>query len=98
MDRGDWWLPIAQNLAILKLAGLLVITVGVGWCFTLDALSYVAVLIALALMRPAELYRHSPKPRGRGEVRAGMRYISRMTPFPEGWVVREGCSVHATPS
>src|SRR5213075_2294015 len=37
------------------LAGLLVVTVGFGWCFTLDAVSYVAVLVALWMMRPDEL-------------------------------------------
>ena len=65
------------------LAGLLVVTVGYGWCFALDSLSYVAVLIALALMRPAELYRHAPKPRGKGEVRAGFRYIGTL---PQLWI------------
>ena len=39
------------------LAGLLIVTVGYGWCFTADAVSYVAVLTALALMRTAELRR-----------------------------------------
>ena len=65
------------------LAGLLVVTVGYGWCFTIDALSYVAVLIALAMMRPAELYRRPPKPRGKGEVRAGLRYIGTL---PQLWI------------
>src|SRR4051812_5853447 len=37
------------------LAGLLVTTVGYGWCFTVDGLSYIAVLIGLYLMNPAEL-------------------------------------------
>ncbi len=33
------------------LAGLLIVSVGYGWCFALDAASYVAVLICLFLMR-----------------------------------------------
>src|SRR3954453_13056048 len=37
------------------LAGLLVATVGYGWCFTLDGLSYVAVIAALWMMNTAEL-------------------------------------------
>ncbi|HET7094616.1 MAG TPA: MFS transporter, partial [Thermomicrobiales bacterium] len=39
------------------LAGLLVVTLGYGWCFAADAVSYLAVLWCLFLMRPAELYR-----------------------------------------
>ena len=59
------------------LAGLLVVTVGFGWCFTIDALSYLVVLAALGLMRPAELHRAPPVPREQGAVRAGLRYLGR---------------------
>jgi MFS family permease len=57
------------------LAGLLVVTVGYGWCFTVDAISYVAVLWALWAMRPEELRRTPPAPRAKGEVREGLRYV-----------------------
>lgn len=57
------------------LAGLLVVTLGYGWCFTLDATSYVAVILCLVMMRPAELYRQPLKPRTKGAVREGLRYI-----------------------
>jgi MFS family permease len=65
------------------LAGLLIVTLGFGWCFTLDALSYVAVLVALAMMRPTELRRVPVTPRGRGQVRAGMRYVRNV---PDLWL------------
>jgi MFS family permease len=57
------------------LAGLLVVTLGFGWCFTIDAITYLAVLFCLCLMRPAELHREPPRPRTKGEVRAGVRYV-----------------------
>jgi MFS family permease len=57
------------------LAGLLVVTVGFGWCFTVDAISYVFVLAALWLMRPRELRRIPSRPRQRGEIRAAFRYL-----------------------
>jgi MFS family permease len=57
------------------LAGLLVVTVGFGWCFTVDAASYIFVIAALALMRPSELQRVPPRPRTRGDARAAMRYV-----------------------
>lgn len=60
------------------LAGLLVVTLGYGWCFTLDAISYLAVLFCLYIMRPAELYRQPRKPRAKGEVSEGLRYVMSM--------------------
>ena len=65
------------------LAGLLVVTLGYGWCFTIDAVTYLAVLLCLYLMRPAELHREPPKPRMKGEVRAGVRYVLSM---PALWI------------
>lgn len=58
-----------------SIAGILIAGIGVGPCFIVNAASYVAVLIALALMRHNELH---PEPRvGRepGQIRAGMRYV-----------------------
>ena len=57
------------------LAGALVVTVGYGWPFVIDGLSYVAVIAGLVLMRPAELNRTVPMARARGQVREGLRYI-----------------------
>ena len=56
------------------IAGLLVSTVGFGWAFLGDGLSYLAVLGALWAMRTEELLPAPPTERGRGQVRAGMRY------------------------
>ena len=60
------------------LAGLLATTLGFGWCFTLDAASYIAVIIGIVMMRPAELYRRPAKPRTNREVREGFSYILSM--------------------
>jgi hypothetical protein len=60
------------------LAGLLISTVGFGWCFTIDAASYVFVIVALAMMRPGELFRVATPERAKGAVRAGFRYLARM--------------------
>lgn len=58
------------------LAALLIVTVGYGWSFTVDAISYVAVLVALWAMRESELRPVIRTPRGRGQVRAGLRYVA----------------------
>jgi MFS family permease len=65
------------------LAGLLAVTVGYGWCFTIDAASYLAVLYCFFLMHPAELHRRPPRPRTKGEVREGLRYALSM---PVLWI------------
>ncbi|MEO7397985.1 MAG: MFS transporter [Ilumatobacteraceae bacterium] len=57
------------------LAGLLIHTVGYGWTFAADGLSYVAVIVGLAMMRTTELRPHTVTPRGKGQVREGMRYV-----------------------
>jgi MFS family permease len=65
------------------LAGVLIVTVGYGWSFTTDAISYLAVLVALAMMRPSELRVLPPMPKQKGQVRAGLRYIGSV---PELWI------------
>jgi len=65
------------------LAGLLVSTVGYTWCFLGDGLSYIAVLVSLYMMRTEELRPAPPAARGKGQVRAGLRYVREK---PDLWV------------
>lgn len=65
------------------LAGLLIKTVGYGWCFTVDGLSYIAVIGSLWMMRPAELRTPPVTPRAKGQVRAGLRYVRTV---PDLWI------------
>jgi MFS family permease len=65
------------------LAGLLVSTVGFGWAFLGDGLSYIAVLAALAMMRPAELRPAPVTPKAKGQIREGFRYVRSV---PDLWV------------
>lgn len=59
------------------IAGLLVTTVGFGWCFLSDGLSYLAVLAALWMMRTEDLRRPPVTPKAKRQVRAGLRYARR---------------------
>jgi MFS family permease len=57
------------------IAGILIATVGSGWCFLINALSFGFVLTSLRLMNTAEL---TPAPRVsrlRGQLREGFRYV-----------------------
>ena len=65
------------------LAGLLVVTLGYGWCFSIDATSYLVVIGCIVPMRHAELHRQARGPRAKGEVRAGLRYVASV---PVLWV------------
>jgi MFS family permease len=56
------------------LAGLLVATVGFGWCFLADGLSYLAVLWGLWMMRTEELHPSPVTPKAKRQVREGLRY------------------------
>jgi MFS family permease len=57
-------------------AGVLIVTVGIAACFLFNAASYVALLAALALMRPQELDRAERQPRRRGQLREGFTYAA----------------------
>jgi len=56
------------------LGGVLIAGVGVAPCFFLNAASFVAVIVALALMHTGELLRGAPLAREPGQIRAGLRY------------------------
>ncbi len=57
------------------LAGVLITTVGFGWAFVVDAVSYLAVLECLRRMKPEELRRPRTTGRSKGQLRAGVAYI-----------------------
>ncbi len=61
------------------LAGLLIVGVGIGWCFVINAFSYLALITALLLMDQGRLHTAEPKKREPGQLRAGLRYV-RSTP------------------
>jgi MFS family permease len=73
---------VAMNMARVfggALGGVIAAGIGLTMCFTLNAVSFGAVLISLALMRTAELYPARKIARKKGQVRAGLRYV-RGTP------------------
>ena len=61
------------------LAGLLIAGFGVVPCFALNALTFVAMIVALWGMDPRSLHVEPAAPREPGAIRAGLRYV-RATP------------------
>lgn len=59
------------------LAGLLIAWVGTGWVFMINALSFAATILALARMRTGQLQPVTRAERGRGQIRAAVRYVRR---------------------
>ncbi|MET9427357.1 MULTISPECIES: MFS transporter [unclassified Streptomyces] len=57
-------------------AGALIASIGSGWAFLVNALSFLAPLTALLMMRTGELYKSARAPRGKGQLREGLRYVA----------------------
>ena len=57
------------------IGGVLILTLGVATCFFVNAASYAAVIVALALMRRADLFSKPGVVRAKGQVREGLRYV-----------------------
>ena len=57
------------------IAGGAIATVGVGVCFLANAVSFLAVLAALALIRTGELHPAPPVAHEPGQLRAGFHYV-----------------------
>jgi len=70
---------ILINLARIAgpaLAGLLIAGVGLAPCFIINGLSFGAVVLMLAMMRPGELLRSPPVPAEKGQIMEGFRYVA----------------------
>jgi MFS family permease len=73
----------AARLLGPSIGGVIIAAVGEGWCFTLDAVSYLAVIASLLLMRLAA---RAPRVKSREarmlqELRAGWAYVSGSPPI-----------------
>jgi MFS family permease len=70
---------IVQSARIVgpAIAGLLIAAFGVGPCFAVNALSFLAMIGALLLMDPAQLRAAPAGGREPGAIRAGLRYVRR---------------------
>ncbi len=58
-------------------AGALIVSVGTGWCFLINAFSFGFVLLSLRAIRSDELFPAPRAPRQRGQIREGFRYVGR---------------------
>ncbi len=57
------------------IAGVAIGSVGTGWVFLANAMSYVAVVVGLSLMRSSELFPSKRVARAKGQTREGLAYV-----------------------
>ena len=56
-------------------AGLVIASIGTGWAFLVNGVSFAAVLVSLFLLRTSELHANVRAHRTQGGVAAGVRYV-----------------------
>ncbi|WP_327350638.1 MFS transporter [Streptomyces sp. NBC_01304] len=66
----------AARLIGPAVAGLVIHAVGTGWAFAANAVSFLAVLAALALMRVGELHEGRKVAKAKGQLREGLHYVA----------------------
>ena len=64
----------ASRIVGPAIGGVIITAFGLGVCFLVNAASYLAVIVALAMMRTDELAPSPAVARSKGQVRAGFRY------------------------
>jgi len=63
-----------------SIGGIIIAAVGEGWCFLIDAISYLAVIWSLIAMRVTRAERRSHETTLLEELRAGVQYVTRFPP------------------
>jgi len=103
-DRSDVPNAIALNSSMVNgsrvigpaVGGVIIAAVGEGWCFAIDAVSYVGVLISLAMMR-LEPRPHPPGMPLLDDLRSGFRYVRDSVPIRSGLMLLAVVSTAGVP-
>lgn len=88
-DRADLPNAIALNSSMVNgsriigpsIGGVVIAAVGEGWCFMIDAISYLAVIASLLAMRVSRKPRRQIEGSVVDELRAGFAYVSQSAPM-----------------
>ena len=87
-DRDDLPNAIALNSSMINasriigpsVGGVLIATLGEGWCFGADAISYIAVILSLLMMRRTPVQKAHVDTRMLEELRTGWKYVAGFPP------------------
>ncbi|MFC6356501.1 MFS transporter [Luethyella okanaganae] len=66
----------AARLIGPAVAGFLIVLIGSGWVFVVNAFTFIGVLVSLAMLDTATLRRLPRMPRARGQFAGGFRYVA----------------------
>jgi len=89
VDKEDFMNAIALNSTIFNgarvlgpaVAGMLIAGIGEGWCFFANAVSYIAVIIGLLMMRVTHVQIEERKEAGLRNLLEGFTYVRKMRPI-----------------
>jgi MFS family permease len=104
-DRADLANAIALNSTMMNgsriigpaIGGILIAAFGEGWCFLVDAVSYLFAIATLLMMRlPLRIDRRH-ETHVLGELRAGFEYVARSRPIRTALIVLSIVSAMAMP-
>ncbi|HEX6533273.1 MAG TPA: MFS transporter [Gemmatimonadaceae bacterium] len=87
----------ASRIVGPSIGGMLIAAFGEGWCFMIDAISYVAVIISLLAMRIARTPRGRAETRLIEELRTGFDYVRHSLPIRSALVLLAVVSTMAIP-
>jgi MFS family permease len=104
-DRADLPNAIALNSSMVNasriigpsIGGIIIAAVGEGWCFALDAVSYLAVIASLLAMRLVARARPRRNTRMREEMAAGFRYVTGFVPVRSALLLLSLVSIMGMP-
>lgn len=88
VSRDDLMNAIALNSSMFNgarvvgpaVAGVVVAAIGEGWCFFANAVSYVAVITGLVMMRMERRQRHSQMPSAMSQIKEGFGFVASERP------------------
>ena len=104
-DRADLPNAIALNSSMVNasriigpsIGGVIIAAVGEGWCFALDAVSYLAVIGSLLAMHVAKRALPKRTTRMREELATGFRYVTSFVPVRSALLLLSLVSIMGMP-
>ena len=104
-DRADLPNAIALNSSMVNasrilgpsIGGIIIAAVGEGWCFTLDAISYLAVIASLVAMDVIPRIKPKRDSRVLAEMRIGFQYVSTFVPVRSALILLSLVSILGMP-
>ena len=88
---------IATGYGMAALGKVIIAVAGEGWCFMLDAISYVAVIASLLAMQVTRAERQPITTQVMEELRAGLQYIRRSFPIRTALILLAVVSMMSMP-